>query len=259
MLPYVEILGRSVSMYGVMVAAGAVAALAWALWFSRGDRRFGAELELALVYGVIGAVVGAKLLYLLTKLPDFVRDLPYLASQTEAFLRTYLAAGFVFYGGLYGFLAAVALYVRADKAPAERIWRGATPAIAVFHGFGRVGCFLAGCCYGVPAGHGGVVFSHSDFAPAGVALVPVQLYGAAGEFLLFAALVWLARRGVGGRRLLGVYLTAYAVGRFVLEFWRGDEYRGVYAGLSLSQWISLVTAALGLWLLLRKMKREVSP
>ena len=86
-----------------------------------------------------------------------------------------------------------------------------------------------------------------------------QLYGAAGEFLLFAALVWLARRGVGGRRLLGVYLTAYAVGRFALEFWRGDEYRGVYAGLSLSQWISLVTAALGLWLLLRKVKREASP
>ncbi|MBO4853673.1 MAG: prolipoprotein diacylglyceryl transferase [Oscillospiraceae bacterium] len=256
MLPYIDVLGRQISMYGVMIAAGAVAALVWALWYSRGDRVRSADLELALIYGVIGVAVGAKLLYVVTVLPEFLRDLPYLFTYPAAFFRTYLAGGFVFYGGLYGFLAAVALYVHFAKADGDHVWRGAVPAVALFHGFGRVGCFLAGCCYGVPSHGWGVVFHQSEIAPTDTALVPIQLYGAVGEFLLFGVLVYLAYRKITGRRILGVYLCAYSAGRFALEFWRGDVYRGIYGGLSLSQWISLVTAALGLWLLLSRRRQK---
>ena len=83
--------------------------------------------------------------------------------------------------------------------------------------------------------------AHSEIAPNGVPLLPVQLIEAALVFGLFFLLWQMSRRGMDGRRMLGWYLLVYSVGRFVLEFFRGDTYRGFIGILSVSQVIALLS------------------
>ena len=260
MLPWFSLFGRRIPLYGCLAVLGGLLALVYLKLRTRrlpGPQE--AEVQLGFVFAALGAVLGAKLLWLATVLPDFVRDLPRLGTDPVAFAQTYLSGGFVFYGGLYGALAGLWLW--------QRIARGMSidaqlnllfPCFPLIHAFGRVGCFCSGCCYGrETSSHLGVVFRVSEAAPNGVALLPVQLFGAGGELLLFALCAGLARRGTGGRRILGLYLTVYAVARFLLEFLRGDAVRGFVGPLSTSQLISIPTLLLGLWLLWRTREKRV--
>ena len=131
------------------------------------------------------------------------------------------------------------LSIRYQKLDPAVVSDCAAPSIALFHMFGRIGCFLGGCCYGVEWEHG-VTFTNSLIESAnGVPRVPVQLYEAGLEIALFLALTLLLVSGKLRGKLLAVYLLVYPVGRFLLEFWRGDEYRGFLFGLSTSQLISI--------------------
>ena len=243
-------------MYGPL--AGARVCLR-VLYMNQSDKRspeLAADAELAFVYGIVGAFVGAKLLFLLTVLPELGADLPNLWTKTSAFLEKYLYAGFVFFGGLYGAVAAVWLYARGAKVPAEKLLQVLLPTVPLIHSLGRMGCFCVGCCYGKPSDKWGVVFSHSQIAPADVPLLPVQLYEAAGAMLLFIALACMGAKRADGRKMLAVYLLAYSLLRFVLEFLRGDAYRGFVLGLSVSQAIALLSMVLAAVLLIRLRKRN---
>ena len=233
MLPYWNLGGTLFPTYSLLTLLGAAAA--W-LYFHRQLKARGenpGRTEQAFLFGVLGALVGAKFLYLLLQLPQLLQDLPLLAADPAAFSARYLSGGFVFYGGLFGALAAVWLFCRRRKVPFSQLGADLVPAVPLFHTFGRVGCFLAGCCYGIPAPAGwpGVTFRVSPVAPNGVALLPVQLYEAAGCLLLFLLLHRLARRGWKGETLLLVYLAIYALFRFALEFLRGDAARGMWGGI----------------------------
>lgn len=260
MFPYLHIFGREIPVYGVAVLMGVLLAFlcykrCWKL-----SRVQQADMELTFVWCVVGVFLGAKLLSVLTQLPEIIRDWGLLFTEprlnAQAFLQRYLYAGFVFYGGLYGGLLGAVLYGRHAKLSRDWQFSILTPLIALVHGMGRVGCFCMGCCYGRPTdGPLGVAFRSSPIAPNGVALVPVQLFEAAGELALFFVLLALSRRGTPGRAVLGVYLAAYGVMRFLLEFLRYDSYRGFLGPLSVSQWISLVTVGLGAWILCRARAR----
>lgn len=207
-----------VAMYGVMAALGTALAV---LYLRRAEKRFpetAADAELVFIYGLLGMFVGAKLLSLLTVLPELRADLPLLTSDIGAFFRKYLYAGFVFYGGLYGILSAVWLYAKLAGCQFALLARAYLPIVPLIHGFGRLGCFCVGCCYGKPSERLGIAFAHSEIAPNGVPLLPVQLIEAALVFGLFFLLWQMSRRGMDGRRMLGWYLLVYSVGRFVLEF-----------------------------------------
>ena len=154
MLPYIEVFSRRIPMYGLMAGLGVLLAV---LYVKRAEKRYPAleaDAELAFVYGIVGAFVGAKLLFLCTVLPELRADLPYLWTQTAAFLKKYLSAGFVFFGGLYGALAAALLYARLTRTSAEKLLNMLLPAVLLIHGLGRVGCFCMGCCYGKPSENG---------------------------------------------------------------------------------------------------------
>jgi phosphatidylglycerol---prolipoprotein diacylglyceryl transferase len=148
-------------------------------------------------------------------------------------------AGFTFYGGL---LAGSLFYVLAGsrRLSGPQIWRTLNCAViplVLGHAIGRIGCFLAGCCYGAFIGESGV--RH-----------PTQLYEAGGLFVFAGMLSAHQRRG--GHRLVPLYLIAYGTLRFMLEFLRGDD-RGGWLVFSTSQWVSLavIPAALaaGAWCL----------
>lgn len=163
----------TVHTYGLCIGIGIAAALL--LIWCRAERR-GMDTQdvnrLVLLVLVTG-FAGAKLFYLFAHMDEFLSD-P---------LGTLGAEGFVVYGGIVCGLLAAYLFCRKRSLPFSAWADGFIPGVAVAQGFGRIGCFFAGCCFGVPAqGALGVVFPAGSLAPAGVSLVPVQLFPRRGIF-----------------------------------------------------------------------------
>ena len=154
-------------------------------------------------------------------------------------------AAWCFYGGLIGGGICVAVLLLARKTTFSSLETVFLPAVPLVHGIGRIGCFCAGCCYGMPTDSPiGVVYPAGGLAPAGVPLIPVQLFEAAGDFVL-CLLLCLPLYHRYGRRL-AVYLLGYGCLRFTTECFRGDAARGLAGPLSGAQWISLACIAAGL-------------
>lgn len=225
--------------YGLMIGLGVIAALLLA--GVRAPRK-GLDGETAwrlAMVSLAAGLVGAKLLFYLTNIGKILKDPSLLLS---------LGSGLVVYGGILAGVPAAWLYCRRKKLPFLAYFDLLIPSVALAQGFGRIGCFLAGCCYGIQTdGWFHIVFSHSDYAPNGVPLVPAQLLSAAGDFLLTGILLWIARGNPRRGTVVSGYLVLYGIGRFVLEFWRSDP-RGSLARLSTSQWISIFTVSAGILL-----------
>jgi phosphatidylglycerol:prolipoprotein diacylglycerol transferase len=155
--------------------------------------------------------------------------------------------GSVFFGGLIGGAIAGIITVRAVKLPWYPTLDLLTTLIPLFHCFGRVGCFLGGCCYGIPS-QIGFTFRHSIVAAAnGVNRFPVQLCEAGFNLILFFALYILFKKGKLRGQLFFLYLVCYSTARFFLEYLRGDVIRGVWAmGLSTSQIIAGLLFIIGI-------------
>ena len=152
------------------------------------------------------------------------------------------------------------LYCRWKKLETWKYFDLGLASVALAQGFGRIGCFLAGCCYGAEtSGPLAVVFPDTcQYAPPGVPLVPTQLISSALDFLLFFFLIlydrkWKKRDG----EVTAWYLILYSAGRFILEFWRGDAIRGAVGPLSTSQFIGIFTFLAGIILL--ALRRKSSP
>lgn len=247
MFPTITVFGRTFGTYALLATAGGLLAGALACLLARQRKLDSNSLIVLLLCGAGGALVGGHLLYALTNL----RLLPLLWSASSWGERwNVLAAlfgGMVFYGGLLGGLGGAWLFGR-NRVELCAYADCAAPALPLFHVCGRVGCFLGGCCYGVEW-EGGFTYTHALVESAnGVPRFPVQLLEAGINLLIGGLLLWWFWRGWARGRLLSAYLLLYAPCRFVLEFWRGDAYRGFFGPLSTSQWISLlVMAGVGLW------------
>ena len=208
----------------------------------------------------MGALVGAKLLYLLPLLPRLAVELPLLWEEPGEFYARYLSGGMVFYGGFFGGVAAAWGAAKYLRLRLSDFFPVLVPALPLVHAVGRVGCFCAGCCYGRAAPPPwGIAFTHAIAGPNGVPLLPVQLWEAGAELVIFAFLLWYAGRAAGPGQMLRAYVFCYAPVRFVLEWFRGDPARGMYGPFSTSQWLSLVVLALALaWPVAgRKLKKYV--
>ncbi len=183
-----------------------------------------------------------------------------------------ISGGLVFYGGALAFLGALRLGCRLTGLPPWPLVDAVCRYAPLGHAFGRLGCFFGGCCFGAvtegplgirfPAGSPAFLQHKADglLAPGAVASLPVhpsQLYEALGDLALFG-LLQLARARKGGLppgRLATLYLAGYALLRFSLEFWRGDAIRGVYYGLSTSQYVALAVLVGAALVLLRPVGR----
>lgn len=232
--------GKFISSYSLCVLVGALVACPLAVW--RCKKRGGDDISMIFVFlfGFIGAFVGMHLLYGITNIAywDKLLDAKGFVNWLKRFWVIF--GGGVFYGGLFGGLIAGGISIRVQRLKPTVYCDCAAFAIPLFHGFGRIGCFLSGCCYGKESAYG-ITFTNSLVESAnGVARIPVQLYEAAFEFALFAGIFVIFSKGILAGKLLPLYLLAYPVGRFLLEFLRGDEYRGFLFGLSTSQIISIV-------------------
>lgn len=228
MYPFVEIFGLKFALYDIFAFVGLV--LQYFVFMYIVKKRGGFTVcarEVQLISVFCGAV-GMKVLYALTR-----RDLWGVAPLNEIF------GGGVFYGGLLATLVsgiAVLKIKGVDKAPYTD---GAAVSLPLFHAFGRIGCFFSGCCYGIESEFGFVTYNATVSSCNGVVRFPVQLLSALLLFALSGSLFVLFKRNILKGKLLFVYLGAYSVGRFFIEFLRGDEIRGKIWIFSTSQFISI--------------------
>ena len=248
----------TVHWYGVMMALGFLAAFVSLHVLGRRDGRSFETLSDLTFWIMVGGIIGARVAYVTSEWGHF-------AMHPAEIIRVD-RGGLIYYGG---FLAAGVVLLVFARMHRERFWSlvdFVLASVPLAHAFGRVGCFLNGCCYGkATAGAMGVQYpldspAWCDELNAGLvsryhakslAVHPVQLYEAGFDLALYALLFTVYRsrdRRVG--MTSGLYFILYPVGRFTLEFLRGDD-RLRWFGLSVAQWISIALLTLGCWLLAR--------
>ena len=255
-MPFIQIGPLTIASYGLCILVGALAGIGVACLRAK-KRKFPVDDTLYMaIFALIGVVVGAKILYLITIFPTLAEHFWEIVTDLEQ-LNAIMTGGFVFYGGLIGAVFAVWWYTHHFKLDFWNSVEMLVPSVPLVHAFGRLGCFCAGCCYGIPFDPPiGIAFTNSPAAPNGIPLFPVQLMEAGLNLLLFCYLLWFARKPRPKGRVLGNYVVAYAVIRFILEFFRYDYVRGILWIFSTSQWISLILLPVGLWLCFRKPKEK---
>lgn len=231
MIPFIDLFGVHIPMYGLCAAMGILAAGTLAL---RRGKREGCDVNdlIALMAcAAAGGLVGAKGLYILS---SYGIDAA-AASLARGDFSFIAGSGLVFYGGLLGGAASALVSSHFLGQSPEKLCKAIVPTVPLGHAFGRLGCFCAGCCYGLA--YNGPLAVQTPYAPGGH--FPAQLMEAALNLLLSAILLHIARRSKG-LSLLRLYLVLYAVERFMLEYLRGDTIRGSVGVLSTSQLISVL-------------------
>ena len=236
MLPYINILGLQVPMYGICLASGFIICTLIALYrtVKRKKSVYGLVVIAALVLGL--AIIGGTLLYTLV-----TYSLSDIWAMITAGNRDGLFGGIVFYGGLAGGLAGGFLGARISGCDISDYIDIIVPVIPLGQAIGRTGCFLSGCCYGIPSDSPiAVIFTDpAGGAPRGIPLLPVQLFEAGIDIIIFIVLMIVSHNTASKYLTAFLYCVLYGISRFVLEFFRYDSIRGFAGGLSTSQWISL--------------------
>lgn len=224
--------------YGLMIAIGIVAGCLTAEYRAGKQRLDSDQIFPMILWCLIGGFFAAKILFWITEWKSIAED--------PGFMMETLSSGFVVFGGIIGGIFTGWLYCRIKKLTFFKYADVILPSVALAQGFGRIGCFLAGCCYGKETeGILSVTFQESAYAPNHVALIPAQLYSSGLDFLHFFLLVMIARNKKSDGQVTACYLIFYSVGRFIIEFFRGDIIRGSVGVLSTSQFISIFTGIAG--------------
>jgi phosphatidylglycerol:prolipoprotein diacylglycerol transferase len=243
----------TVYTYGVLLAAAYLFGLQLARVRAKA-RGLDANRILDLgIYIIISALIGAKLLLLVTDFRTF------RANPQE--LLTLARSGGVFYGGLILAVVVALVYIRRIGLPLWTTCDVFAPGIALGHVIGRFGCLFAGCCYGKETSVPWAITFHDPFAASNVGtpldrpLHPTQLYEAGAELLILIVLLLTERKGRPfPGRTFWLYMLLYAISRFIIEFFRGDE-RGTVGMFSTSQFISLILAPLAVVMLVYLSRR----
>src|SRR6476660_3494601 len=255
-LPWtVPLLGQiTIYTYGVLLAAAYLLGLKLAMVRAQARGLDAAKVLDLGIYIIISALIGAKLLLVVTDFRVFQAD--------PRELLTLARSGGVFYGGLILAVAVALWYIRRSALPLWTTCDVFAPGIALGHVVGRFGCFFAGCCYGKPTTlPWGITFT-DPFAAANVgtplnqSLHPTQLYEAAAEALILVLLLATEKRGRPyPGRTFWLYMLMYAISRYIIEMFRGDP-RGTIFIFSTSQFISLILIPLALAMLVYLGRRE---
>lgn len=239
---------------GACVLVGAILAV-FLSWLLR--KKSALDWNDAVVDAIISAVllgfVGMKILYWIVT-PGVFKTA--FAGGFFSGLLSLLMEGMVFYGGLIGGILGILLVARKKKKNFFEFTDLMAPCFCVAHAFGRIGCLLVGCCYGLGVGEtsqfglctygGACAVKYLD----GTMRLPVPLMETIFLLLLCGVLVLIYRKEKRLGTTTGWYLILYAIWRFVIEMFRGDAERGKFGPLYTSQWISIAILLAGVLILL---------
>ena len=244
----------TIHTYGFMIMLGAILGFAYMAWQSK--KQFNLSFESSnylFIILVISGVVGGKILY-------FFEDPVYFSSNMD---ELFGSRGFVFYGSLGLCIPAMLIFFRINKLPVLGMLDIMSFTTVIVHMFGRVGCFTAGCCHGIPwEGPLAVVFTDpACVAPLNTPLHPTQLYSVTLLLTILVTLVLVKRRQQFTGQLFMLYLMMYAVGRSIIEIYRGDESRGylVEEQVSNSQFIAFIFLVVAGYIYYKLWKKRGKP
>jgi len=218
--------------YGTMIAIGVI--LAVQLMTRR--CRIESGLTPPVVYDLVFTILvtgffGARIFYVIENFPA------YAGRPFSAF--AFWEGGLIYYGGVIAAFAGVFFFSRIKKIGFVHMLDFSLPYIALVHAFGRIGCFLNGCCHGKVCDLPWAV----KFPHLADKVHPTQLYEVALNLILFFALYrFYPKRRFNGE-IAGFYFLFYGTGRFIIEFWR-EQYSS-WLLFSWNQWVSLGLIALG--------------
>lgn len=238
-----EVGSITIYTYGFLIAVGAASGFAYMAVV--GKRQFGLTFDNAntlFILLILAGIIGGKLFIVFEDPSYYIKNLGKLVSTS----------GFVFYGSLLLCIPTMLLFFRKNKLPVLPMLDIMAIVTCIVHGFGRLGCFMAGCCYGLPTDSWlGVVFTDPkcQAKPLGESIHPTQLYEASFIFILLTGLLILKTRKKFDGQVFLVYLIVYACGRSIIEMFRGDIERGfvIKNVLSNSQLISLLLISIAVY------------
>lgn len=222
--PIITIGRIQVAVFPIILLLAIYACLFVLVLSSRYTAQAYVDVKKSIVPIMIGATLGGKTLYALTRIADGEQALWGILN------------GFVFYGGILGATIGLWIYTKKHKIPFFVLSDIYASLLPLGQAIGRLGCFLNGCCYGKPYdGIGGVVYPVNGTY---IRVFPTWFVEAGFCFLLFIYMFKVCESKAHGF-YTAVYITGYSVFRFVIEFFRGDEVRGGWHGISTSQMISV--------------------
>lgn len=262
MLPYITIFGKQINTYSICALLGLAFACILVFFMTRKRKDINrTQLVNIPIVAAFGSFFGAHILYGLTHLDHIWwvichTDKAFESWESFLFYFTDIFGGMVFYGGLIGGIIAGAIYCRYMKLDTMFYADIYAPAIPMFHAFGRLGCFLGGCCYGIESSWGFIYHDSLIETANGVTRLPIQLIEATGDLLICAVLVILSKKKSQKGMSIYLYLLMYSILRFTTEFFRGDEIRGFLFGVSTSQWISIIIFVIAVIFILRLYKKD---
>lgn len=227
----------TIHTYGVMMALG----VGMALWFILVQaKRQGLNTRIladGAFYTLLVSLIGAKLVLLMAHFSEYIRS--------PANLLSLARSGGIFQGGLtFGVIFAL-WYFHRYRLPTLKTADIIAPALALGHGFGRIGCFSASCCYGRASSLPWAVtftnpYSHElTGVPLQIALHPVQLYEAGLNFFNFLILWFIFKKKTFNGQVFSFYIINYSIIRYFTEFYRGDHSPQAFLILGSSPYLSL--------------------
>ncbi len=246
-----ELFGLKIYAYGLLIGLGIAIGVGYITNKANKELNISPDLinNLA-IYLVIAAVVGGKFLLFFENPTKYLNKPSLLAS----------GSGFVFYGSLLFCFGVLFWFIRKHKIAPKPFLDLIAIITCIIHAFGRLGCFMAGCCYGKPLDHfPAVTYTNKlSSAPLNCGLHPTQLYEAAAIALVLLILLWTKQKRKFQGQVFALYLLFYPLVRFVIEYFRGDVERGLLFNntISHSQLISIAIFSAGVYLYARWSKEK---
>ncbi|MCL2838995.1 MAG: prolipoprotein diacylglyceryl transferase [Oscillospiraceae bacterium] len=244
MFPFINIpfLPRPLSVYALLGILGIVVATYVAGFRAKRYDLTRSDTVYIAAFASVGLLIGSMILFAITQIPNMWANREMISTDFLGFVTQHFG-GLVFYGGLFGAFIAVYMYAKRMKVPIQNILALTIPVFPLGHAIMRVGCYMAGCCFGMehapPFGIPAWLLGN----PNGIRL-PVQLYETVVNLIIFAVIWLFSKKERDWKSIACLYGLMYAVARFWLEFLRGDLARGIWGGLSTSQIISIAVIAL---------------
>ena len=245
MLPYIYFFSNKLMTYTILAIIGILVSGLFVCRQAKKRNQNDNDIIVFLLVCSAGVLIGGHLMYGITKTPVIIELFPNWSkyiTNFDNFLSciAVVFGGSVFYGGLLGGMASGIIFGKIKKVDIYEYSDICAPMGPLFHFFGRIGCFLSGCCYGIESPFG-ITIHGNELVPTinDVQRFPVQLLEAGLNLALFFVLAHLLKKNKFKGGLFAIYLVIYSIIRFFDEFLRGDSYRGFLFGLSTSQIISI--------------------
>ena len=244
MYPYIHIFDLEISSYFLILSA-VFTFLVYALLFRAKKLELSSSVALDLyLYSIVGAFIGSRLFYVFYEEPSF-----FLKNPLE--ILAFWNGGFVFYGGLFGGLAASIYLLKRQNESLSKWFNFSAPLLSLGYGLGRLACLAAGCCYGKESDSVFAIYINEAFRH------PTQLYASVWSFIVFLILLLIEKLyGFNSKKieLFSVWLVFHGVGRFIMEHYRGDPRGEFILGFSVSSWVSVCLILVGFFFLLKPSK-----